>query len=360
MRYRRSALVGIAGAASLSLVLSGCGQSDAGGTEGSGVIGISMPTRTSERWIRDGNDVVKNLHSGGYETNLVYGDNIPSRQVSQINHLIDQGVDALVIAAIDAKSLTDVLQRASDANIPVIAYDRLILNTPNVDYYITFDNDQVGRLEARYIIDKLGLEEGKGPFNIELFAGSADDSNAKLFFNGSMDLLRPYLENKQLIVQSGQTEISQITTPRWDGANAQKRMKSLLTTAYDSKKVDAVLSPYDGISLGVLAALKEDGYGSGSKPLPIITGQDAEKPSIKSIIDGQQTETVFKDFRELARKAANMVYEMVQHRQAKINTSTDNGLKIVPTYELEPQSVDKTNYESLLIESEFYTAADLR
>ena len=202
MRTRRAALAAIAGAASLALTLTACGQDSKGGSEEStgsakgGTIGIAMPTKSSERWIADGNNVVKNLKAKGYKTKLVYGEDDPDQQVSQIENLITQGVKALIVAAIDNKSLNNVLQQAKDAKIPVIAYDRLILGTPNVDYYASFDNEKVGELQASYIVDKLGLKSGKGPFNIELFAGSNDDNNTKYFFGGAMSVLQPYIDKQ--------------------------------------------------------------------------------------------------------------------------------------------------------------------
>lgn len=245
-----------------------------------------MPTKSSERWIADGNNVVKNLEAKGYKTKLVFGEDEPDQQVSQIENMITQGVDALIVAAIDNKSLGNVLQQAADADIPVISYDRLILGTENVDYYASFDNEKVGELQGTYIAEQLGLADGseKGPFNIELFAGSNDDNNTRYFFQGAMNVLQPYIDKKQLVVRSGQTELTQVTTLRWDGATAQRRMDDILTKSYKSAKVDAVLSPYDGISIGILSALKSDGYGTASKPLPVITGQDAEVASVKSII----------------------------------------------------------------------------
>ncbi|MET9407501.1 multiple monosaccharide ABC transporter substrate-binding protein [Streptomyces sp. NPDC002935] len=362
MRNRRSALAAIAGAASVSLALSACGKSDTGSSEKGGTVGIAMPTRASERWITDGNNVVKDLKDKGYKTRLVYGDDDPDRQVSQIRDLITRGVDALVVAAIDNKALDKVLQEAADADIPVISYDRLILGTQNVDYYASFDNEQVGRLQARYIIDRLGLEDGKGPFNIELFAGSKDDNNTKYFFDGAMELLQPYLDNKQLVVPSGQTALNQVTTLRWDGATARKRMQGILAKSYGIGKVDAVLSPYDGISIGVLAALKSDDYGSGSKPLPVITGQDAELASVKSIIAGQQAQTVYKDLRQLSEVASEMADDVLNDRTPNVNDNStyDNGSKVVPAYLLQPTSVDKTNYKNVLVGGGYYTAADLK
>ncbi|MER6155631.1 multiple monosaccharide ABC transporter substrate-binding protein [Streptomyces sp. NPDC001868] len=369
MRTRRAALASIATAASLALTLSACGQSGSGGSEekSSGstkgaTIGIAMPTKSSERWISDGNNVVKDLKAKGYKTQLVYGEDQPETQVSQIENLIAQGVKALIIAAIDNKSLDNVLQQAKDANIPVISYDRLILGSENVDYYASFDNSKVGELQANYIVDKLGLKDGKGPFNIELFAGSNDDNNTKYFFNGAMSVLKPYIDSKKLVVQSKQTELTQVTTLRWDGATAQGRMDDILTASYKSEKVDAVLSPYDGISIGILSALKSDGYGTKSKPLPVLTGQDAELASVKSIIAGDQTQTVYKDLRELAKVTSNMVDAVLNDKKVETNdTKTyDNGAKVVPAYLLEPVSVDKANYEQVLVDGGYYTADQLK
>ncbi|MET8636983.1 multiple monosaccharide ABC transporter substrate-binding protein [Streptomyces sp. NPDC004096] len=368
MRTRRAALAAMASAASLALTLSACGQNSEGGSKedkGStkgGTIGIAMPTKSSERWISDGNNVVKNLQAKGYKTKLVYGEDDPDTQVSQIENLITQGVKGLIVAAIDNKSLNNVLQEAADAKIPVVAYDRLILGTKNVDYYASFDNTKVGELQANYIVDKLGLKNGKGPFNIELFAGSNDDNNTKYFFNGAMSVLKPYMDSKKLVVRSGQTALNKVTTLRWDGATAQKRMDDILTSSYKSQKVDAVLSPYDGISIGVLSSLKSDGYGSKGKPLPVVTGQDAELASVKSIIAGEQTQTVYKDTRKLAEVASAMVDDVLTGKKPEVNDTTtyDNGSKVVPSYLLQPVSVDKTNYEETLVKGGYYTDAELK
>lgn len=361
MLNRRAVLTG---AASLALTLSACGQSREGtsedGSEG-GTVGIAMPTRASERWLTDGKSIAADLKVRGYKSKLFYGDDDPKAQVSQIEQLIKQGVDALVIAAIDNKSLNGVLQQAAAAEIPVIAYDRLILGTKNVDYYVSFDNEMVGRIQARHIIEKLGLEDGEGPFNIELFAGSPDDNNTKYFFDGSMALMQPFLDSGQLVVPSGQTKLDQITTLRWDGPTAQKRMGDILTEWYGSEQVDAVLSPYDGISRGVLAALNSDGYGSGTKPLPVVTGQDAELPSVKSIIAGGQSQTVYKDVRRLAEAAATVVEDILNDRVPSVDNSVGykNGVKAVPAVLLQPTGVDKTNYDVLIVDG-YFTADELK
>ncbi|MEG3626531.1 multiple monosaccharide ABC transporter substrate-binding protein [Streptomyces poriticola] len=369
MRNRRAALATLAGAASLALTLTACGQDseggseeDKGGAEGA-TIGIAMPTKSSERWIADGDNVRKDLESRGYRTKLVFGEDDPDQQVSQIENLITQGVRALIVAAIDNKSMNNVLQQAKDADIPVISYDRLILGTENVDYYASFDNEKVGELQGTYIVEKLGLKGGgeKGPFSIELFAGSNDDNNTRYFFQGAMNVLQPYIDEGQLVVRSEQTELNQVTTLRWDGGTAQKRMDDILTSAYRSERVDAVLSPYDGISIGILSSLKSDGYGTGDKPLPVVTGQDAEVASVKSIIAGQQSMTVYKDTRELAQVASDMVDAVLNGEEPEVNdTETyDNGAKVVPAYLLEPVAVDKGNYKEIVVDSGYLEESDL-
>lgn len=370
MRTRRAALT--VAAASLVLSLAACGQSSEGGSKQEGkakskeqsTIGIAMPTKSSERWIADGNNMVAQFKKLGYKTDLQYGEDDVDQQVSQVENMITKGVDVLVIASIDGRALSDVLQQAADKNIKVISYDRLILGTKNVDYYASFDNEKVGVLQATYLIDKLGLKDGskKGPFNIELFAGSPDDNNTRYVFQGAMKTLKPYLDSKQLVVRSGQTKLDQLTTLRWDGGTAQKRMDDLLTKAYGSQDVDAVLSPYDGMSIGILSSLKSDGYGTAAKPYPVVTGQDAEVASVKSIIAGQQTQTVYKDTRALAARAVQMADAVLTGKTPDVNdTKTyNNESKVVPTYLLQPVSVDKSNYKAELVDSGYIKASDLK
>lgn len=339
----------------LAVILAACGDSSESGT-----IGISMPTQSSERWIADGNNMVEQFEELGYETNLQYAEDVIENQIDQIENMITRGVDALVIAAIDGEALTEVLDLAASMDIPVIAYDRLIRGSEHVSYYATFDNFQVGVLKGEYIEKSLGLAEGNGPFNIELFAGSPDDNNAYFFFDGSMSVLQPYIDNGQLVVQSGQTDFQQIATLRWDGSAAQERMDNLLSGYYTDKSVDAVLSPYDGISIGIISSLKGVGYGAADLPMPVVTGQDAERPSIVSIIAGEQTQTIFKDTRELAAKAVDMVDSILKGEEAEVNdTETyDNGVKVVPSYLLAPTSVDITNYKEVLVGSGYYDESD--
>ncbi|MBX4888273.1 multiple monosaccharide ABC transporter substrate-binding protein [Rhizobium bangladeshense] len=327
-----------------------------------GLVGIAMPTKSSARWIDDGNNIVKQLEAAGYKTDLQYADDDIPNQLSQIENMVTKGAKVLVIASIDGTTLSDVLQKAHDAGIKVIAYDRLIRDSANVDYYATFDNFQVGVLQANSIVDALGLKDGKGPFNIELFGGSPDDNNAFFFYDGAMSVLQPYIDSGKLVVKSGQTGMDKVGTLRWDAATAQARMDNLLSANYTDAKVDAVLSPYDGLSIGIISSLKGVGYGSADQPLPVVSGQDAEIPSVKSIIAGEQHSTIFKDTRELAKVTVSMVDAVMSGKEPEVNdTKTyDNGVKVVPSYLLKPVSVDKTNYKQVLIDSGYYTEDQLK
>ncbi len=325
-------------------------------------VGIAMPTKSSARWIADGDNIVKVLRSRGYETDLQYAEDDVPNQLSQIENMITKGAKVLVIAAIDGTTLSDVLGQAARTGIKVIAYDRLIRNSPNVDYYATFDNFQVGVLQAQSIEAGLKLKEGKGPFNIELFGGSPDDNNAFFFYNGAMSVLQPYIDSGKLVVGSRQTGMDKVSTLRWDGAAAQARMDNLLSAFYANKRVDAVLSPYDGISIGVISSLRGVGYGSADSPMPIISGQDAEVPSVKAILRGDQYASIFKDTRELARVTADMVDALLSNKAVTVNdTKTyENGVKVVPAYLLKPVIVDRSNWESLLVGSGYYTKRQIQ
>ncbi|MBP1042741.1 sugar-binding protein [Vagococcus sp. BWB3-3] len=346
----------------LGLVLTAC-SGGGGGSKGDskGYIGIAMPTKSAERWIGDGNNMVEELEKLGYKTDLQYGEDKVENQVAQIENMITKGVDIIVIASIDGSALTDVLDKAHKEDIKIIAYDRLLMNSPYVDYYSTFDNFGVGVLQASYIEEKLDLKGGKGPFNIELFGGSPDDNNALINYNGVMSVFQPYIDSKQLVIPSGQTNFNQIATLRWDGSTAQARMDNLLSANYSDKKLDAVLSPYDPISLGIISSLKGVGYGSDDKPLPVTTGQDATVAGIKSIIAGEQTQTIFKDTRVLAKNTIEMIEAILNEKEVPVNdTETyDNGEKVVPTNLANPVSVDKENYQAELIETDYYSEADL-
>jgi putative multiple sugar transport system substrate-binding protein len=363
----------------VALSLTACGSSEkttdknanAPAADAAGaLVGVTMPTKSSERWIADGNNVKSALEKLGYKVDLQYAENDIPTQVNQIENQITKGAKLLIIASIDGTAITTQLQEAADKKIPVIAYDRLIRNSPNVDYYATFDNFKVGVQQATSLLVGLGIkkEDGSdgtaaGPFNIELFAGSPDDNNATFFFNGAMATLKPYIDKGTLVVKSGQTDFKTVAILRWDPATAQKRMEDLITKTYQgATKVQGVLSPYDGLSIGILSALKSAGYGTAGQAYPIVTGQDAEVASVKSIIAGEQYATIYKDTRKLADVTVKMGDAVLKGGKPEVNNTKDydNGKKVVPSYLLDPIVVYKTNYKAVLIDGGYYTEAQLK
>ena len=328
-----------------------------------GTIGIAMPTQSSARWISDGNSMVEQFKAAGYDTDLQYAEDDIPNQLAQIENMITKGVNVLVIAAIDGTTLSNALENAAASGIKVIAYDRLIRDSGSVDYYATFDNFKVGVQQAESLVK--GLNErfpGVKPWNVELFGGSPDDNNAFFFYNGAMSVLQPLIDAGDIVIPSGQMGMDVVGTLRWDGAVAQARMDNLLSANYGDKQLHGALSPYDGLSIGILSSVKGVGYGSGDLPMPIVTGQDAEIPSVKSMIAGEQYSTIFKDTRALAGVTVKMVDAILSGGEPEINdTNTyDNGVKVVPSYLLEPVSVDVTNYEEILVGSGYYTADQLK
>jgi|TARA_R110000868_G_scaffold15678_9_gene71214 putative multiple sugar transport system substrate-binding protein len=328
-----------------------------------GAIGIAMPTQSSLRWISDGNELKAALEGKGYSVDLQYAEDDIPNQLAQIENMITKGVTALVIASIDGTTLSAVLQQAADAGIKVVAYDRLIRDSGNVDYYTTFDNFQVGVLQANSILKGLGYPENEGPFNVELFGGSPDDNNAFFFYDGAMSVFQPLIDDGTLVVKSGQMGMETVGTLRWDGAVAQARMDNVLSANYsDGSRVDAVLSPYDGLSRGIISSLRGVGYGSDDLAWPIISGQDAEAPSVKAIIAGEQYSTVYKDTRELAKVTADLVDTILEGGTPEgLDTTTyDNGVKVIPSILLTPYEVDVNNYQELVVDSGYLKAEDLQ
>jgi putative multiple sugar transport system substrate-binding protein len=368
--------------AGMALTLAACGGEGAGGSGGAGgggaeaedlTIGVSMPTQTSERWIADGNNVKEQLEGEGYAVDLQYAnDDIPT-QSQQIDQMITEGADILVVAAIDGTALSGQLENAAANNIPVIAYDRLIRDSENVDFYVTFDNFQVGVAQGNALLRGLGLqnEDGSpgtatGPFNVELFAGSLDDNNAFFFWDGAMSVLQPLIDDGTLVVKSGQTSIEQAAILRWQQETAQRRMEDLLTSAYnDGSRVDGVLSPYDGLSRGIITALQNAGYGptldAQPQPMAVVTGQDAEIASVKLINDGVQSSTIFKDTRLLAEQAVAAASAFAEGNEPEANdTETyDNGVKVVPSYLLPIETVFADDIQSVLIDSGYWTQEEV-
>ncbi|MEJ1990627.1 MAG: sugar ABC transporter substrate-binding protein [Maritimibacter sp.] len=323
-----------------------------------GFVGISMPTKSSARWISDGNSMVEQFQAAGYETDLQYAEDDIANQLQQIETMLLKGVDVLVIGAIDGTTLSAALENAAASGVKVIAYDRLIRDSGNVDYYATFDNFQVGVLQATSLVDGLKARfPDTKPWNVELFGGSPDDNNAYFFYDGAMSVIQPMIDDGSINIVSGQMGMDTVGTLRWDGAVAQARMDNLLSANYTDTQLNGVLSPYDGLSIGILSSVKGVGYGSGDLPMPIVTGQDAEVPSVKSILAGEQYSSVYKDTRELARVTVGMVDALLKGGEPEINDTTtyDNGVKVVPSYLLKPVPVDASNWEATLIDSGYYT-----
>ncbi len=367
MRIKK--LIALTLTAALMTVAIGCGNkaetgSNSGGEKEtkSNLIGVAMPTQSLQRWNQDGSNMKSELEEKGYTVDLQYANNDVNTQVQQIENMITKGCNILVVASIDGSALTDVLSKAADNNIKVIAYDRLIMQSDNVDYYATFDNFKVGVIQGQYIEEKLDLKNAAGPFNIELFTGAPDDNNATFFFNGAMSILQPYIDNGKLVVPSGQTKFTEVATQSWDSAKAQSRMDNIITANYSSgKKLDAILSSNDSVAIGVVASLQNAGYGSADKAYPILTGQDCDKPNVIAMKNGQQSMSVFKDTRTLAKKVVEMVNALVDGKEAEVNdTKTyDNGAKVVPSFLCDPVSVTVDNYEEMLIDSGYYQASDI-
>ena len=328
-----------------------------------GYIGISMPTQSSERWIKDGNTMKEILEAKGYTVDLQYAeDDIPT-QKAQIENMITKGANVLIIAAVDSSTLSATLDQAGKDGVKIIAYDRLLVDTDAVSYYATFDNRGVGKLQAQSLVDGLKAKKGEGPYNIELFAGSPDDTNSFYFYSGAMDVLQPLIDAGTIVVVSGQTAQADIGTLRWDGAVAQARMDALLAANYTSgKQLDGVLSPYDGLSRGIISSLVSFGYQPGTDNWPVVTGQDAEAASIKLIISGEQYSTILKDTRDLAKVAAGMVDALLNGTEPEINDTTtyNNNVKVVPSYLLIPYTVTVDNYQQLVMDSGYLTPDDIK
>ncbi|MDO9397417.1 MAG: sugar ABC transporter substrate-binding protein [Herbiconiux sp.] len=347
----------------------GPGSTDsAGGASGSGSgdcnVGISMPTRSLERWINDGEGLQKLLEEQGCTADLQYADNKTDQQISQLQNQIAGGANILVITAIDGDTLGPVLAEAEKQDVTVIAYDRLINGSDAIDYHTGFDNEKVGELQANYIVDTLDLESGAGPFTFEPFAGSPDDNNARYFFSGAWDVLLPYVENGQLTVPSGKAPKSNddwasIGILGWGSDDAQAEMENRLSSFYTGdQKVDVVLSPNDSLALGIEAALKGAGYTAG-EGWPIVTGQDADKANVQAILNDQQAMTVWKDTRVLRERTAEMIASIVAGEEPETTTEFDNGATTVKSYELDPEVVVKDDVQTKLIDSGFLKASDV-
>ncbi len=337
-------------------------------TSGGKKVGIAMPTKSLERWNRDGSYLEEQFKSKGYEVKLTFSDNKIDQQVKDIEGLIADDVDLLVIAAIDGESLTQVLAEAKEENIPVISYDRLIMNTDAVSYYVSFDNYTVGKLQGEFVRDQLDLDNQAGPFNIEFTAGDPADNNAGFFFNGAYDVLKPYIDEGKLNVPSGQTAFDQVATKSWDTATAMNRFQNILGSNYsDGTQLDVALCSNDSTALGVTQAIETDYAGTNSV---IITGQDGDEANLKNLVDGKQTMTVYKAVANEAVATLDIGVALLNGETpdeslissagwsfecAYDTSSYDNGTGIIPSYLLVPTVVTKDNIQKELVDTGYYT-----
>lgn len=363
MRKRIFSLL-MAGLMVLSLVACGGNSGDSSSSsDGNSVktIGVAMPTQSSERWIVDGNNMKTQLEALGYEVVLQYAEDDVQVQLAQIENMLAMGVDCLVVAAVDSSALINGLASAKSAGVPVIAYDRLLMDTDAVSYYATFDNKGVGTAIANYVVEKLDLENTTETYTFEMFMGSPDDNNAVFLYEGIMEVIQPLIDKGTLVCKSGQLEFSQNNTLRWDQQTAMKRCEDILTNNYADEKIDIIFSAFDGLSYGCKAALEGAGYVVGSEDWPLITGQDAELMAVKNIVAGSQTMTIFKDTRILAEKCVSMVQAVLEGSEPEINDTEqyDNNVVVVPSYLCTPVAVDADSYEAELIDSEYYTAEEI-
>ncbi len=323
-------------------------------------VGVAMPTKDLQRWNQDGSNMEEQLKAAGYEVDLQFANNDVKEQVNQIENMINNGCNVLVIASIEGDSLGTVLATAKEKNIPVIAYDRLIMNTDAVSYYATFDNYMVGTKQGEYIEKELGLKDGKeGPFNLEVTTGDPGDNNARYFYQGAIDVLQPYIDKGVLVVKSGQLDFDTVATANWSSENAQSRAENIVSSNYaDGSNIDAWLCSNDSTAQGVVAALDANYNGEW----PIITGQDCDIVSVQNMIAGKQSMSIFKDTRTLAAQVVKMVGQILNGETVDVNdTKTyDNGTGVIPSYLCEPVFADINNYKELLIDSGYYTEDQLQ
>ncbi len=323
-----------------------------------GLVGVAMPTNDLQRWNQDGANMKAKLEEAGYTVDLQFGANDIPKQVSQIENMISNGCKVLVIASIDGNSLGTVLAQAKENKIPVIAYDRLIMNSDAVSYYATFDNWKVGVKQGEYIRDALDLDNAAGPFNIEFITGDPGDNNINFFFDGAMSILQPYLDSGKLVCQSGQTAKMDVATPGWATDKAQERFENILSTYYADKQLDAVLASNDSTAQGVANALASS---YTNDVYPIITGQDCDIASTKNMMKDLQAMSVFKDTRDLAAKTVEMVDALMKGTEPPVNDNKtyDNGTGVIPSYLCEPKVCTKDDIQEILIDSGYYTEDQL-
>ena len=339
----------------LAAMLCACGAKK---DDGQKTVGILMPTKEQTIWSIQGERLVAGYQEDGYATEIEYAEDDASKQAMQIENMITKGVDALVIVAVDGAAITDACEKAKEEGIIIIAEDRLITNTDAVDFYVTFDLVKMGELQGQYIADALDLANAAGPFNLEIFSGSQDDPNAQLFYNGAMNILKPYIDEGKLVIQSGQAEYDVTAIKGWDSAEARSRMENLLSGFYADKKIDAVLVAADCLTFGVVPALEDAGYGSADMPFPIITGQDAELAAVKQIKAGKQSMTAFLDANELVKIIVPVTTQLLNGETPSVTATYNNEVIDVPAQTYSPYAITAENV-NYLVEVGFFTEAEI-
>lgn len=323
------------------------------------LIGVTMPTKDLQRWNQDGDNIKKGLEAAGYEVDIRYASYDTPTQIEQIWEMIANDCKVLVIASADSYALGSVLAEAKNKEIPVIAYDRLLMNTDAVSYYAAFDNYMVGKLQGEYIKNELSLDESKETYYMEIFGGDASDNNTEFLYNGAMEILQPYIDSGKLVIKSGQKDLAMVTTANWRTEAAKSRMQNILHSFYsDGTTLDAVLCANDSTALGVITALEEEYAGKW----PVIVGQDCDKANMKKILEGKQSMSVFKDTRNLADSVVSMVDAIMRGTEVPVNDlkSYNNGIETIPSYLCTPETVTNENYDKLIIESGYYTMDDIQ
>ena len=357
-------IVALVLAALMALSLAACGgaaaapAADAKAAESTKTVGLLMPTKEQSIWSVQGDTLTKAYEAAGWKVLIEFAEDDSAKQAMQIENMLTKGVNALVIVAVDCAALSEVCEKAAAEGVKVIAEDRLIENTEAVDFYVTFDLDKMGELQGQFIVDKLGLADGKGPFNLEIFSGSPDDTNATHFYDGAMKALQPYLDNGKLVVQSGQVSYQETAIQGWDSSKAQSRCDNLLSGFYADKNLDAVLVAADCLTIGVISSLESMGYGTAEKPFPLTTGQDAEIAAVKNIIAGKQSMTAFLDAGALAEIIVPVTDDLLAGGDGKGTTTYNNGSKEVNAKTYDPYLIDKDNYKHL-VEVGYLTESDI-
>ncbi|RUS42645.1 sugar ABC transporter substrate-binding protein [Cohnella sp. AR92] len=354
----------------VTVLAAACGSKNGDSGSSSKVsIGIVLPTKSEERWIQDEQRFKDALKGSKYTTSVLFSEGSSAKEAENVETLINKGIKVLIICPFDGTAAGAAVKKAKDAGITVISYDRLIMNTDAVDYYVTFDSKTVGAKQAQYLVDHA---KGSGQ-PLYLYAGAATDNNAFQFFEGSWEVLQPKiadgtfkiansseaqaLASKATLTHEEEAKIIGQVTTLWDPNEAKNKAQTHLTAAAADMKGDvAILAPNDGTSRSIADVFAAD---SAIKSY-VITGQDADKSSIQYIIDGKQSMTVFKDVRTLVKDAMGVALNILDGKTVETNGVSNNGNKDVPSKQTDVISVDKDNVKEKLVDSGYYQASDFK